>query len=87
MVKTGEHKRIRAEALGISRKNIYRIGKQEAKDLLLKAAIEGVHKEHPAYGHKRVAMELKENHKRISRVMRKYGIKPPRRKINHYCTK
>jgi len=87
LVKTGEHKRIRAEALGISRKNIYRIGKQEAKDLLLKAAIEGVHKEHPAYGHKRVAMELKENHKRISRVMRKYGIKPPRRKINHYCTK
>ncbi len=87
MVKVGSHKGIRAEALGISRKNIYRVGKQERKDLLIKAAIASVHKEHPAYGHKRIALELKKNHKQIARVMRKYGIKPPRRKVNYYCTK
>ena len=55
--------------------------------MLLKAAIEEVHKKHPAYGHKRVAIELKLNHKKIQRVMRKFGIKPPRRKVNHFCTR
>lgn len=80
-------KRVRAEALGIKRKNIYRKEKQEQKDLLVKTAIEEVHIKHPAYGHKRVALELNLNHKKIRRVMKKYGIKPPRRKIHHYCTK
>ncbi|MGH2613307.1 MAG: IS3 family transposase [Rhabdochlamydiaceae bacterium] len=78
---------MRAEALGVSRKNIYRPSKQEQKDLLLKTAIEEVHKKHPSYGHKRVALELQLNHKKIRRVMRKYGIKPPRRKVHHYCTR
>jgi putative transposase len=34
----------------------------------------------PAYGHRRVAMALKINRKRARRVMRKYGIKPYKRK-------
>jgi putative transposase len=87
LVKVGTNKRIRAEALGVRRKNIYREGKQEQKDLLVKTAIEEVHARHPAYGHKRVALELKLNHKKIRRVMKKYGIKPPRRKIHHFCTR
>lgn len=34
-----------------------------------------------------MALELKLNHKRIARVMKKYGIKPPRRKKKpHFCT-
>ena len=86
-MQVGDHKTIRAEALGIGRKNIYRKGKQEQKDLQLKSAIEQVHRKHPAYGHKRVALELKLNHKRVGRVMKKYGIKPPRRKLHHYCTR
>jgi putative transposase len=87
LVRLGENKTIRAEALGVRRKNIYRQGKQEQKDLRLKTAIEEVHTKHPAYGHKRVALELKINHKTVGRVMKRYGIKPPRRKIHHFCTK
>ena len=33
---------------------------------------------HSSYGHRRLAIELKYNKKRISRVMKKYGLKPPR---------
>lgn len=53
----------------------------EACDEALARDIRGVHKENPAYEHKRVAIELKINHKRVARVMRKFGTKPPRRKI------
>lgn len=53
----------------------------ERKDLSLVQDINNVHKEHPAYGHKRIAIELGINHKRAARVMSKYGIKPPRRRV------
>lgn len=43
----------------------------------MKSAIENTHEHHPAYGHKRVALELKINHKKILRIMHKYNIKPP----------
>jgi len=69
-----------AGLLGINRKRIYYQGSQEAKDLATKAQIVATHKTHPAYGHKRLALELKANKKKILRVMHKYGIKPPRRK-------
>lgn len=36
--------------------------------------------EHPAYGHKRIALQLKMGHNRIRRVMQKYGLKPYRRR-------
>lgn len=71
----------------INRKNIYRQNKQDAKDFLLKQTIEDTWKTHPAYGHLRLGWELHINHKRISRVMKKYGLKPPRRKVNHFCTR
>lgn len=35
---------------------------------------------HPAYGHKRISLALGYNKKKISRIMRKYGLKPPRGK-------
>jgi putative transposase len=53
----------------------------------LKQAIEQTHKQHPSSGHKRLGMHLKINPKRIRRVMKKFGIKVPRRKVHHYCTK
>jgi transposase InsO family protein len=40
--------------------------------------IEAVLTEHKAYGHKRIAPELKLNKKRILRVMKKFNIKPYR---------
>ena len=75
-----------AEALGINRKNIYRQLKQPAKDLALKKQIEGVHRQHPAYGHRRIAIHLGINRKRAQRVMAKFNLRPPRRRIKRYCT-
>jgi len=37
--------------------------------------------DHPRYGHKRVALELKLNKKRIKRVMKKFNLKPYRRRV------
>lgn len=76
-----------AKALGVNRKNIYRQSKQEIKDERLKVEIEKTWEAHPAYGHRRLAIYLCVNHKRISRVMRKFNLKPPRRKIKHFCTR
>jgi len=36
---------------------------------------------HPSYGHKRIALEFGLNNKRIRRVMKKYAIKPYRRRV------
>ena len=86
LVKKANIKSVVASALGVCRKNIYRKSIKEEKDLLLKADIEEAWEKHPAYGHLRLGWHLKVNHKRISRVMRKFGMKPPRRKIKRYCT-
>lgn len=83
----GKVKSIRAEALGIERKNIYRESKQGAKDGSLKEAIEQVWIKHPSYGHKRLSLELKVGKNRILRVMHLFGIKPPRRKSHFYTTR
>lgn len=42
---------------------------------------------HPSYGHKRLALELKINHKRVRRVMKIFNLKMPRRKANFYTTR
>ena len=75
-----------AVALGLNRKNIYRQLKQPAKDQALKQQIEAVHREHPAYGHRRVALHLGINHKRAQRVMAHFNLRPPRRHIPHFST-
>lgn len=41
--------------------------------------IEEALRDHPAYGHKRLALHLKINKKRVRRVMKIFGIKPYRR--------
>jgi transposase InsO family protein len=46
----------------------------------LKQEIEKVLREFPSYGHKRIALKLKANKKRILRVMHVFGIKPYRRR-------
>ena len=73
-----------AAALRIDRKNIYRPLKQPAKDQALRQQIDTVHREHPAYGHRRVALHLGINHKRTQRVMAQFKLRPPRRRIPHY---
>lgn len=64
--------------MGIDSRNIYHEGKQETKDIVVKEEIKETFKTHPAYGHRRLALELKRNKKKIIRIMRKYGLKPPR---------
>lgn len=71
----------------VNRKNIYRVSKQAIKDRALKEEINKVHQKHPAYGHKRLAMELKLNKKTTLRIMKIFGIKPPRRKSHYYTTR
>jgi len=65
---------------------VYHTSALDQKDEVLRAAIEKVHKKHSAYGHRRLGLHLGINHKRIQRVMQKYGIRPPRRKRSRFCT-
>lgn len=47
---------------------------------MLKEQILSVLDKHPSYGHKRIALELKKGKRSVKRVMRKFGIKPYKRK-------
>lgn len=66
--------------LGIPRSTFYYRPKQPDKDWHLKNLIEQVLIQHPSYGHKRIALELKINKKRVRRVMKLFGLKPYRRR-------
>lgn len=69
-----------AKQLGISRQSLYYKPKLPKKDLKLKAEIERVMVHHKAYGHKRIALDLRINKKRVLRVMNLFGLKPQRRR-------
>ena len=85
-MRQASHKTVCAAALDINRKNIYRQRILPGKDEALKHEIEAVHWQHPAYGHRRIALHLGINHKRAQRVMAHYHLRPPRRRIKHYTT-
>ncbi len=70
-----------AKRLGVSRSSLYYKRKRAAIDEEVKLQIESVMTDHPRYGHKRVALELKLNKKRIKRVMKKFNLKPYRRRV------
>jgi putative transposase len=63
---------------GVSRQSLYYQKKRPIIDEEIRRQIEAVLTEHKAYGHKRIAPELKLNKKRILRVMKKFNIKPYR---------
>jgi putative transposase len=69
-----------AKELGIARSSLYYKPKQPQKDWDLKCRIAEVLREHPSYGHKRLAIALGVNKKRTLRVMKLYGIEPYRRR-------
>lgn len=87
MIRNKENKSALAKKLGISRSLIYYQPKQPKIDDEVKELIKEVLKHHPAYGHKRLALHLKLNKKRILRVMKKFGIKPYRRKAKFIVKK
>jgi len=65
--------------MSISRSHSYYQSKQPQKDWVTKQMIEEALREHPSYGHKRLALHLRINKKRVLRVMKMFGIKPYRR--------
>ena len=69
-----------AKELGISLASLYYRPKQFKKDWQLKISIEEALHLCPSYGHKRLALHLKVNKKRILRVMKLFGLKPYRRR-------
>lgn len=65
-----------AKELGVSRSSLYYKPKKPPEDEALKSKIVAVMNEHPAYGHRRISIELCVNKKAIIRVMRKNGLRP-----------
>jgi len=76
-----------ARRLGVSRSMFYYSHKRPVIDEEIKHQIEVAMVEHKAYGHKRIATELKLNKKRVLRVMKKFGIKPYRRRTRKFIKK
>lgn len=77
-----------ARSLGISRGSLYYVPKQILKDTSLKEKIINTLGEHPAYGHKRIALHLNIGKNRALRVMALFGIKPKiRRRMPKYGAK
>lgn len=65
--------------IGYSRSHHYYHHRQPVKDWDTKQLIETALRDHPSYGHKRLAIHLGINKKRVLRVMKLFGIKPYRR--------
>ena len=68
-----------AKNLGVCRQSLYYKPKLPIKDLELKRQIEEVLAEHKAYGHKRIAIHLRINKKRVLRVMKLFDLSPIRK--------
>lgn len=73
-----------ASSLGVARSSLYYVSKKDANDWTMKIRIEEVLRDHQAYGSRNIADALKLNRKRIQRIMRKYGIRPYRRRGRKY---
>jgi putative transposase len=69
-------KAVLARTLGVARSTLYYERKRPQKDWRLKTRIKEVLSEHPSYGHRRIALALSVNKKRVRRVMRLFGIRP-----------
>jgi len=69
-----------AKELGVSRASLYYKPKMIEKDLKFKDEIEKVMDKNNAYGHKRIAWALDKNKKKVLRVMKKFNLKPQRKR-------
>jgi len=70
-----------AKSCGISRQSLYYQPIRPAKDKLIKTQIEEVLSDNSSYGHRRIALELGMNKKKILRIMKKFNLKPYKRRI------
>lgn len=81
MINTGvTSKVLRAKELGVSRGTLYYKQKQPDQDWQLKCRIEELLRDYPSYGHRRLALHLQLNKKRVRRVMKIFGIEAYRRR-------
>ena len=69
-----------ARKLGIARSSLYYKPKRTASDEELRQKVVSVMTEHPAYGHRRIAMALELNKKAIRRIMKMHGFRPKLRR-------
>jgi len=73
-------KTLLAKRLGLARSTLYYKSKKEKTDEEARTLIEEVMISNPAYGHKRIALELNWNKKKALRLMKKFGFKPKLRR-------
>jgi putative transposase len=78
--KKRESKTELAKKLGIGRSTLYYKRRLDAVDEELRKQILVILGMHTSYGHKRIALEFPLSKKRVLRVMKKFGIKPYRRR-------
>lgn len=69
-----------AEELGVARSSLYYRKKIPQKDEALREDITRTLQLHPSYGHRRIALHLEVNKKRVLRVMHLFDIQPYRRR-------
>lgn len=69
-----------AKKLSVSRSSLYYKPKKPPKDEEDKEKILVIMSEHPAYGHRRVGIALRMNHKKTHRLMKKFHLKPKLRR-------
>lgn len=72
-----------AKKLGVARSTLYYKPKKPPADAVLTQQVVAVMAEHPAYGHRRIAIALGMNKKPIRRIMRVHGLKPKLRRRFH----
>lgn len=84
MVESKGSKVALAHHLGVARSTLYYRPKKLARDWSRKQAIETVLHDHPSYGSRRLSLVLSWNRKQVRRVMRKFGLKPYRRRGRKY---
>lgn len=73
--------------LGVSRSSLYYQPSKDQSDEREKLIIQAVMKEHHAYGHKRIAMDLGWGKNHVKRLMKKFNLKPARRRIQRAPSK
>lgn len=70
-----------AKELGVSRSCLYWKSRIDARDKELLPKIKEIMSKNPSYGHKRIAIAMQLNKKRILRIMKKFNLKPYRRRL------
>ena len=70
-----------AVKLGVSRSSLYYQPTKASQDETEKDLIQEVMRNHPAYGHKRIALYLKWGKNHVKRLMQQFGLKPARRRV------